>query len=116
MPFFMFVFASVLTLVLGHVATGYHRIAAEAANPHVEQDPTQASWHALAMYSFRGSILVLPFGLLVTAVLIVYGAYVASFQIVESGALAILFLDSDEMTTDFSLVTLGMLMTVGRGA
>jgi len=115
MPFFTFVFASVLTLIVGHVASGYHRRVWESSSL-VEDDAEGALRRPLRAYApwCVGCLLVLA--LPITAVLIVQGAVMESFQMVESGALATLFLEPDERIMRYSLVELGVEMTRGRSS
>lgn len=115
MPFFMFVFASVMALVLGHVASGFHRSAAEwdeeAAGQHLEDDAGRRPlYRELALTTW----VLLVMGLALTCALVLAGAYLDSFQMVESGALATLLLEPPEKITRYSLVSLGTSMTKGK--
>lgn len=114
----MFVFASVLTLVLGHIASGYHRRAEEwdaggdlrlAASSEDLKKPA-----ALALSLPRRSVFLLVVGLLGTAGLVLAGAFVTSFEMVESGALSTLMLDEPGKIAEYSLVVLGQSMTAGN--
>mmetsp|Transcript_64064 Transcript_64064/g.134690 ORF Transcript_64064/g.134690 Transcript_64064/m.134690 type:complete len:1060 (+) Transcript_64064:137-3316(+) len=122
LPFFMFVFASVLTLILGHIASGYHRRAEEwdqcweppqaapqlsitsqvsAREPLSKQLPPQIS--AGLVLSSTGCIALL-----------ILGSYLDSFQMLESGALAVLLLDDADRVASYSLMGLGWSMTNGK--
>jgi len=113
MPFFMFVLASVLTLVLGHTASGFHRRAEEADEP--ERKEVDAS-QRMPLCSHAPKIVgvLITVGLPLLALLIVIAAFTKSFQMVESGALAIMLTEKDERVASYSLVDLGMQMTSGR--
>jgi len=111
MPFFMFVLSSVLTLILGHVASGYHRRAEET---HELEEGNCELRSPLCAHStgFTGAMITL--GTPCIAVLIVVSAITPCFEMVESGALATLMLEPENRVNKFSLVDLGLQMTRGR--
>lgn len=116
-PFFMFVFASVLALFLGHAASGYHRRAIEWDIGRLEELERDHQDVSIPLVSFMTPLAryLLIASLVVTPVLVVAGAYSTSFQMTETGALATLMLEDRQKVADYSLITLGVSMTNGKG-
>jgi len=117
MPFFMFVFASVLTLALGHVAGGIHRRALEwdrGQDGHATADKDCMVPRFLCRHFDGHRALLIFCGTTATMALLIMGAQVTSFQMVESGALATLLLDDDKKAMQYSLRSLGETMTKGK--
>lgn len=114
-PFFMFVFASILTLVLGHIASGYHRLAAEwDLGPCRSYVAEHEENRRLLEYTEFGTARRLIVGIVATTYVVLAGAFVTSFQMVESGALATLMLDEPDKVASYSLIGLGQALTKGK--
>ncbi|CAE8621296.1 unnamed protein product, partial [Polarella glacialis] len=123
LPFFMFVIATVLSLVLGHVATEFHHRALLRALS-VDERPAAAdlggapvggklSRHRLCEdlpeASARFSVILLA--LAFAAILV--GACITTLQMHVSGALADLLLSEDARILPYSLVGIGAFLTRG---
>jgi len=117
----MFVVASILTLILGHIASGYHRAAVEWS--HEPKSMRRDSEAELGRAEKRRLCELFPHDryatglavcLVLTSLIIIMGANVVSFQMVESGALATLLLEDHETVKQYSLMSLGTSMTEGK--
>jgi len=113
LPFFTFVGASVLALILGHLASGYHRRAIETETTK-HMDSFAKEPRSLCFFAPWRIGLLFVLGLPLLAALIIAGAFSSTFKVVESGALATLLLEVPERVTWYGLVELGTQMTVGR--
>uniref|UniRef100_A0A7S4Q2R5 Uncharacterized protein n=1 Tax=Alexandrium monilatum TaxID=311494 RepID=A0A7S4Q2R5_9DINO len=132
-PFFAFVLAAVLSLLLGHVASECHRRAAAAEEASARglrsvtaAEPAQAlprQWkpapasprrRLLRREARPGEQHWLTLGLVLTAGAIFVGACVTSFQMDMSGAMAELLLDPADAKQRYSLVSLGAGVTLGK--
>jgi len=114
--FFFFVIATIISLVLGHVAMEYHRRAVESKE-HIQNNAlcdAQPEPLCLGGNTFKAMVLVLS--VVGTGVAILLGAFVTSFKMVSSGAIADLLLEPERKTIEYSLVTLGVFVTRGDPA
>eukprot|EP00929_Paragymnodinium_shiwhaense_P037202 TRINITY_DN19864_c0_g1_i3.p1 TRINITY_DN19864_c0_g1~~TRINITY_DN19864_c0_g1_i3.p1 ORF type:complete len:1014 (+),score=119.31 TRINITY_DN19864_c0_g1_i3:68-3109(+) len=114
-PFFFFVVSTVLSLVLGHIATEYHRRALEHEGGADDMSDDDGQQRSLFSHLHWNPSLVLAF-MLATGVLTLVGASVTSFSMVTSGAIADLLLEPQEMAIEFSLLSLGMFLTHGSSS
>ncbi|CAE7294731.1 KIF15 [Symbiodinium natans] len=116
LPFFTFVIASVLSLVLGHIATELNRRSLEDALPSrqssrrsIESGPRNSLWRGLS----RGHAALLLSLTLLTGIALVGAAPLTSLQYKVSGVIADLLLNPEEKDLKYSLVSLGTFLTTG---
>eukprot|EP00928_Gymnodinium_smaydae_P053537 TRINITY_DN37507_c0_g1_i1.p1 TRINITY_DN37507_c0_g1~~TRINITY_DN37507_c0_g1_i1.p1 ORF type:complete len:994 (-),score=223.97 TRINITY_DN37507_c0_g1_i1:137-3118(-) len=115
MPFFMYIVATVLSLILGHLASGFHRRAANWDGRHTEGKlEEEDSVVALSADASRRTSLLLVFCLGLTAMLVVVGVQVKSFEMAQSGVLSIVLNEPDQEVTPYSLIDLGAGLTEGK--
>jgi len=100
MPFFIFVIAQVLSLMLGHVASGL-------------QDDDEDGFVSRPLHTFLafGAAYRLTAGLIVTAVLVVLCVNIKTFEMVESGILSTLLNEDGGEVRQYSLLDLGFGIT-----
>jgi hypothetical protein len=121
-PFFIFVLATVFSLVLGHVANGFHKyverweersavgLSREDSNlpPHIAAERSMQR-QALAMYFPSSSAAYgLALSLVLTAGLILLGACVDSFQLIQSGVIVVFCLEPQDLVSSLGLTSLGV--------
>jgi len=120
MAFFAFALASVLSLIMGHITSEFHKNAASWDVGHKDGNGVEdygADWdclsevEALSDHSPRGDTWILTASLVLTAGVIIAGAFANSFAVTTSGVLSTLILDPVAQTRRYSLMSLGMAVT-----
>eukprot|EP00434_Breviolum_minutum_P034267 symbB.v1.2.030321.t1/scaffold3397.1/size57701/4 len=113
LPFFTFVVASVISLILGHIATVFHRrtlMALPSIRNEVSKEeqpcplftilPRNHAWQLFGFAVFNGiSVLI--------------ASFVTSIRYEVSGVIADLLLKESETQLSYSLVSLGLFLTSG---
>jgi len=112
MPFFTFVIASVLSLVLGHIATECNRRSLESPKASESSNvPSALSFGPLYEDLRQGQPLLLAAGVGMTALCIVGASFLTSLQMQVSGAIADILLKEEDKTLPYSLISLGQFLT-----
>jgi len=118
-PFFIFIVATVVSMVLGHVASELHRRAEEwnAGPPDDPEDQALEredtckahdfdSARPLRAYAPRNTSVAVVTGLTLNAAVILVGVYVDCFTVVLSGLMANAVLDAPDLRRPLSVVSL----------
>lgn len=116
LPFFTFVIASVLSLILGHIATVFNRRALAAADTPVRSLSRELrDEERLILFRVMPSgeaFLLLGLSIF-TALALPVACILTSIEYEVSGVLAELLLTEEEMNLSYSLVSLGHFLTAG---
>lgn len=109
MPLFMFVAATVLSLVFGHIATEFHHRYLEwgygiPGSPRLSRH----NLYCTVESAYRGLVLLAVFA---TGGLVIGGSLIVSFQTTFSGAAADLLVQPEEQVTRFSLLSAAAFLT-----
>ncbi|CAE7742221.1 KIF15 [Symbiodinium sp. CCMP2592] len=124
LPFFTFVIATVLSLVLGHIATESNRRSLQETAPPLrsssrtisgnisESEPVHKSYDLCRELPRGRAVLLLGLTFL-TGISIVCSASLQSLEYKVSGAISDLLLKGEERDLKYSLVGLGMFLTTG---
>jgi len=111
-PFFLFVVATVLSLVCGHIASAYHHRIAECELGQSRPKDQKARVTALCEeFGCEGCVVVAS--IFLTLVLVMFGATLTTFEMSLSGAVADLVLDKEFQSHRYSLVRMGYAITAG---
>eukprot|EP00933_Yihiella_yeosuensis_P021581 TRINITY_DN17055_c0_g2_i1.p1 TRINITY_DN17055_c0_g2~~TRINITY_DN17055_c0_g2_i1.p1 ORF type:complete len:326 (+),score=25.51 TRINITY_DN17055_c0_g2_i1:139-978(+) len=113
-PFFIFVIATVFSLVLGHVATACQRRAASWDFPAENIMSSDQAWEPLCFHNPRVCYLM-PLVVL-TGPAIIAGAIVPALQMETSGVLGELILHEDQKINQYSLIGVGMSLARGENS
>eukprot|EP00439_Symbiodinium_sp_Y106_P063351 s2963_g9.t2 len=124
LPFFTFVIATVLSLVLGHIATESNRRSLQETAPPLRSSSRNISGNIseseLVHKSYdlcrelpRGRAVLLLALTFLTGISIVCSASLQSLEYKVSGAISDLLLKVEERDLKYSLVGLGMFLTTG---
>jgi len=124
LPFFTFVIATVLSLVLGHIATESNRRSLQETAPPLRSSSRNISGNIseseLVHKSYdlcrelpRGRAVLLLALTFLTGISIVRSASLQSLEYKVSGAISDLLLKVEERDLKYSLVGLGMFLTTG---
>jgi len=111
-PFFVFIVATVLSLVCGHIASAYHQHVAnfELGRSQLEDQKARATALCEA-FGCEGHIVVVS--IFLTIVLVMLGATLTTFEVTLSGAMADLVLEPEFQSHQYSLVRMGNFITAG---
>lgn len=122
LPFFTFVIATVLSLVLGHIATESNRRSLQEAAPPLRSSSRNISGtvsesepvrYGLCCELPRGRAVLLLALTFLTGISLIVSAFLQSLEYKVSGAISDLLLKGEERDLKYSLVGLGMFLTTG---